>query len=132
MPDPRFPDAEKVMRTLLTPVAHTVTVLDPSFTRPVILVQRVGGSDDGITDRPRMEVSVFADTREQAWALAETVRETVLAHSGKRVGGPAPLGIVVDKAANDTAPRQVRERDPDQKRVVQHYRLAFRKTRNTA
>lgn len=130
MPDLRFPDAEKVMRDLLTPIARTVTVYDPSFTRPVVLVQRVGGADDGISDRPRMEVSVFADTREQAWDLAEDIRERVLAHSGKRIGGPAPAGVVIDKAVNDTAPRQVRERDPDQKRVVQHYRLTFRKTRN--
>lgn len=130
MPDLRFPDAEKVFRQLYTPIARTVTVFDPSFERPVILVQRVGGSDDGITDRPRMAVTVFADTREQAWALAEQVRETTLAHSGKRVGGPAPLGIVIDKVVNDTAPRQVRERDPDQKAVTQHYRAAFRKTRN--
>lgn len=130
MGDLRFPDAEKVFRDLYTPLAHTVTVFDPSFERPVILVQRVGGSDDGFTDYARMSVTVFADTREEAWALAGEVRETTLAHSGKRVGGPAPLGIVIDKVGNDTGPRQVRERDPDQKAIPLQFRAAFRKTRN--
>jgi hypothetical protein len=128
--EPRFPNAEAVLRDLLTPIARTVTVLDPSFTRPVIVVRRVGGTDDRITDRPRMQVSVFADTREQAWDLAEQARERILGYSGKRVGGLAPLGVVLDKATTDTGPQQIRERDPDQKQVTQFYRLAFRKTRN--
>lgn len=122
-----YPDAERVLRDLLTPLAHTVTQTDEgeTFTEPVIQVQRVGGSDDGITDRPRMQVSCFADDRHEAWNLAEDVRQTVLACGGTKVNG-----VLVDKATTETPAQQLPDEIRDVRKVVAIYRFDFRRPRS--
>jgi hypothetical protein len=52
---PGWADAEKVVMALLAPIARTVTSTPNPLVAPLIRVQRVGGSDDGITDHPRVE-----------------------------------------------------------------------------
>lgn len=121
-----FPDAEKVVHALLTPLARTVTQTDENetFSEPVIQVQRVGGSDDGITDRPRVEIACFAEDRHDAWALAEDVRQTVLACGGTKVDG-----VLVDKAVTETPAQQLPDLNRDIRKVVAMYRFAFRRPR---
>lgn len=124
-----WPDAEKVFRDLLTPLARTVTQTDPgeTFAEPIIQVQRVGGSDDGITDRPRMEVAVHAPTRAQAWSIAEDARQTILAAKATRVGG-----VLVDKTVTETPAQQLPDPVRDVRKVVALYRADFRRPRITA
>jgi hypothetical protein len=123
---PNYPDAEKVFRDLLTPLARTVTQTDEgeTFASPVIQVQRVGGSDDGLTDRPRMEIACFAADRHDAWNLAETVRQTVLAAGGTKVNG-----VLVDKTVTETPAQQLPDLNRDVRKVVALYRAAFRRPR---
>lgn len=116
-----WPDAEAVMVALLDPIAPADTVLSPASPLPCIQVNRVGGTDDGITDRPVVQVAVFAATRAQAWALAEQVRRAVLGVAGSLVGG-----VLVDDARTAVGHQQIPEIDPEDRRVISTYQLSFR------
>lgn len=124
-----FPDAERVFRDLLTPLARTVTQTDEAetFTEPVIQVQRVGGSDDFVTDRPRMQVACFSTDRHASWALAEEVRQTVLAAGGTKVNG-----VLVDRTSTETPAQQLPDANRDVRKVVAIYRADFRRPRGTS
>ncbi|WP_405159839.1 hypothetical protein OG203_25685 [Nocardia sp. NBC_01499] len=118
-----WPDAEAVMVALLDPIAQTDTVMTPATKVPFIQVNRVGGTDDGITDRPVVQVAVFGATRAQAWALAEEVRHAVRAAAGSMVGG-----VLVDDTRTALGHQQIPEIDPDDRRVISTYQLSFRES----
>jgi hypothetical protein len=124
-PLPGWPDAELVMLDLLEATgAPTVTATDETLTPPVIQVARIGGSDDGITDRPRVEVECFGATRAQAWALAEQCRQLILAASAASVNG-----ALIDRAVSETPAQQLPYANPDVRRVAAVYRLSLRRPR---
>jgi hypothetical protein len=60
---PPFPDAETVLLALLEPLAQTVTATPADLVAPLIRVQRVGGSDDGIIDYPRRGIACYGKDR---------------------------------------------------------------------
>lgn len=122
-----YPDAERVFHDLLTPLARTVTQTDESetFAEPIIQVQRIGGSDDGITDSPRMQVACFDENRHAAWNLAEDVRQTVLAAGGTKVNG-----VLVDRTSTETPAQQLSDTVRDVRKVVAIYRADFRRPRS--
>nr|WP_280442930.1 hypothetical protein [Nocardia brasiliensis] len=113
------------MAELLDPIAPTDTVMTPATKVPFIQVNRVGGTDDGITDRPVVQVAVFAATRAHAWALAEQVRHAVLGAAGALIGG-----VLVDDARTAIGHQQIPEIDPDDRRVISTYQLSFRELAN--
>ncbi|MEV6906741.1 hypothetical protein [Amycolatopsis sp. NPDC051071] len=89
-------------------------------------MQRVGGSDDGITDYPRMEIACYDKDRAQAWQLAEQCRQLVLGSVKTRVGG-----VLVDNARTDNPPTQVPYSTSENVRRVQSfYRMTWRRTRS--
>lgn len=111
-----------VVMTLLAPIAPTVTSTPNPIEPPVIRVQRIGGSDDGVSDFPRIEVAAYGADRQQAWALAEQCRQAILASPRTVVGGQ-----LVDNARTDTPAQQVPYDQPDVRRVVALYRLTWRR-----
>lgn len=122
---PPFPDAESVVLALLEPVAPTVTATPADLVPPLIRVQRVGGSDDGITDYPRMEIACYGKDRAQAWQLAEQCRQIVLGSVRTLAGG-----ALIDNARTDNAPNQIPYvTTEDVRRVVSYFRLAVRRPR---
>ncbi|MGW5741581.1 phage tail termination protein [Amycolatopsis sp. NPDC003861] len=122
---PPFPDAETVVMTLLEPVAPTVTATPATLTPPLIRVQRVGGSDDQITDHPRMEIACYGTDRADAWRLAEECRQLILGSIRTRVAG-----VLIDAARTDNPPTQVPyATTEDVRRVLAYYRLAWRRPR---
>lgn len=124
-----YPDAELVMLDLLAPVAATVTHTDDDLTAPTVQVARVGGSDDGVTDRPRIQVTCYGATRAQAWALAEQARQIVTAAGGTAVSGDNVTGIYIDSARTATPAQQLPERNPDLRTVTATYLLGLRRPR---
>lgn len=122
---PAWPDAEAVALDILTPTGATVvTATDENLEPPVIQVARIGGSDDGVTDRPRVEVEVFGGTRAQAWQLTEECRQLIHATSGTTVNG-----VLCDRAVTETPAQGLPYPNPDVRRVVATYRLDFRRPR---
>jgi hypothetical protein len=121
---PGWADAEKVVMALLAPIARTVTSTPNPLVAPLIRVQRVGGSDDGITDHPRVEVAVFGVDRAQAWDLAERARQVILASPRTVVDGQ-----LIDNAKTDTPATQTPYDNADVRRVVAQFRFAWRRPR---
>ncbi|MBB5154958.1 hypothetical protein [Saccharopolyspora phatthalungensis] len=120
---PPFPDAETVVMTLLEQVAPTVTATPADLTPPLIRVNRVGGSDDRITDFPRVEVACYGLDRAQAWQLAEQCRQVILGSIRSRVDG-----VLIDDARTDNPPTQVPyATTEDTRRVIGYFRLAWRR-----
>jgi hypothetical protein len=123
---PVFPDAETIVMDLLTQVAPTVTATPADVTPPLIRVHRVGGSDDGITDFPRMEIACYGTDRPQAWQLAEQCRQVILGSYATEVDG-----VLIDSARTDNPPTQVPyATTEDTRRVLAYFRFAWRRPRS--
>jgi hypothetical protein len=121
---PPFPDAETVLLALLESLAPTVTATPADLVAPLIRVQRVGGSDDGITDYPRMEIACHGKDRAQAWQLAEQCRQLILGSIRTRVAG-----VLIDTVRTDNPPTQVPYATTENiRRVLAYYRLGWRRT----
>ncbi|QBS43863.1 hypothetical protein DMB37_30975 [Nocardia sp. CS682] len=116
-----WPDSEAVVVALLDPIAYADTVIDEKTPLPCYQVNRVGGTDDGVTDRPVLQVAAFAATRAQAWTLAEQARRAILTSPGTSVAG-----VLVDNAQTAIGHQQIPEIDPDDRRVISSYVLSFR------
>ena len=111
-----FPDIELVLIDLLDPaLTATVTATGAELVPPMIQVERVGGSDDGITDRPRVRVRAIGANRSQAWKLARetqaflTNRATSVLIKGRWTATEWPGGIQLDSVSTATPPRQIPE-----------------------
>jgi hypothetical protein len=129
VPATGWPDAETTVMALLAPIARTVTSTPTTLTPPLIRVQRVGGSDDGLTDFPRVEVACYGNDRPEAWRLAEQVRQAVLA-SIRTVINTSAGEVLVDNARTDNPPIQVPyATSEDVRRVLAYYRFAWRRSR---
>lgn len=129
---PPFPDAEDVVMALLAQRAPTTTSTDADLEEdaPVIQVTRVGGEDDGITDRPLVEVACFATTYDAARKLARDCLVTILgAPNTTVITEDYPAGVLIDKAETASAPVRVPYDNPDLRRKVATYRFAWRRPR---
>lgn len=121
-----WPDVEKALVAYLRDAtgARVATKIPgdveeiPRFVRIV----RGPGSDDGITDRPLVDVETFTPAYGDAFTLANEVREALQTLSGKRVGE-----TLVDSVRTSVAPAWVDYRNPDTNRFVASYRIEFRK-----
>jgi hypothetical protein len=118
-----FLDIEDVGLTLLASAGPTVLVTPTTITPPLIVVRRVGGGGDWITDAPRLQVRTFGATHVQGWNLAEACRQLIMA-------SPATLvaGATIDRAITETAPAFV-DYGQSLHRYVATYRLELRRPR---
>jgi hypothetical protein len=117
-----YPDVEALLVALLSPLAPTYTVTPADFTRPIIQAVRTGGTDDGITDHPRCEVTVYGDTRAAAWKLALKAQQTVLATPGTAVDG-----VYIDDAATAAGDHEIHRAAQDTRQVSGSYRIDLRR-----
>lgn len=118
-----FPDGEDIGLDLLAGLAPTVLVTPVELNPPLIVIRRVGGSDDYITDRCRLQVQTFGSTHIQARDLAEACRQKILAAPGAAL----VAGFVIDRAVTDSAPAYVDYGLPSIHRYIATYRLEFRR-----
>lgn len=83
MPDlAPFPDIEALLVTALAEFGETGTVTpdDLQSRLPFLRIRRLPGTGNLITDAPRVEILAFADTRAEAWSIAEGVRQRLLSN----------------------------------------------------
>lgn len=118
-----FPDAEDVGLALFEGLAPTALVIPATLVPPLIVVRRVGGYDDYITDRSRLQVQCFGGAHAQARDLAEACRQKILAAPAESL----VAGVIVDRAGTDSAPTYVDYEQPSIHRYVATYRLEFRR-----
>ena len=127
-----WPDAEDVVMALLDRLAATAvdTPADLDDRVPLIQVRRIGGVDDGISDRPLIEITVYGATYRQARHMAEQCRQIVLAAGNTQVHTPEhPGGVLIDKAETAAPPQQVSYDNPDIRRKTATYRFVWRRPR---
>jgi hypothetical protein len=120
-----WPDAEDTVMALLDGIAPTYTATPATLTMPLITVQRVGGADDGITDYPRVQVTVYGSTRPQAWELAEACRQVLLA----AYNTTASNGALIDRVSTVTPASQLPDPNQDARRVMAIYQVEMRRPR---
>jgi len=89
--------------------------------RLVVRVRVIGGSDDRISDHPRVDVETFGLTRATARPLAETIRQRMLS------GGHRTAYGVIDRATTEVGPQEIPYDDPDVRRWSATYRLTARR-----
>jgi hypothetical protein len=89
--------------------------------RKVIRVRRIGGSDDRISDYPRVDVETFGATRADAWPLAESIRQRLISGPQRTAHG------LIDRATTEVGPQEIPYDDPDVRRVLATYRLSTRR-----
>ncbi len=124
---PPFPVAEDVLMALLEPVADTGTSNPPDLgvdPRRFVRVARIGGTDDGVTDRPRMEVATFAPTWGESQQMQQQCRQIILA-----AGCTEVASVLIDRGATDTGPIERPYPNPDVRWVPAYYRLEWRRAR---
>lgn len=116
-----FVDALEAVEHRLADTAETVKVTPPDLqTRlPIIKVQRIGGTDDGVTDTARIVVTVHAATYREGNRLARLVRHRLR-------WGPTPAGVI-DAVRTEVGPREVPSRDAEAVRCFEAtYRVLVR------
>lgn len=122
MTDTPYADVEKMLATVLEVFAPAGSVDDG--TRPFVRVMRIGGADDGVTDRPRVVVDVLADTRDEAWSIARALQQ-YLTRRPRAVPG---LGII-DRVTTDVGPQYAPHEDARTALVTATYIVASRRSR---
>lgn len=126
----RWPDPVVVARAYLLPLVEgDIASKVPARVEtklPFTRLRRGPGSDDGITDRPLLDVESFGATEGDAYDLAETTRQAMLALPGRAVGG-----VLVDTVETAVGPTEIDYGNPAVTRVVASYRIAFRRTTTT-
>ena len=113
-----------VLAGLGTVVGETDTTLKSLLAGDgrVIRVRRVGGTDNGVTDRARVDVNVYAVDLSDAEATAELARQRL-------ISGPSatPHGVL-DRAETDVGPHEIPSPDPEGYRIVSvTYRVSVRR-----
>lgn len=123
---PLYPDAEAVMCDLLDtldPAVPAVTFIDPAWDgQRQFVVQRTGGSDDGVTDRPVLQVDALGPNRSTAWLLARQAQQLILAARDTDVNG-----VGIDNTDTFTGAQEIPDLDPDDRKVTLSYTLEFRR-----
>lgn len=130
-----FPDVEEVVMAL---IEQAPSLGDAVQTTPadmagktVIRVLRVGGGDDGITDRALMDITVFAPSYALAREVAEKVRQRMLAAGNTRViTASHPSGVLIDRCGTATGPQEIPYENPELRRKPATYRVELRRPRS--
>lgn len=119
-----FVDIEDVALTLLQSAGPTVLATPVTITPPLIVIRRVGGFDNRITDVARLRVQTFGASHATAFALAEACRQLILASPATHVAG-----VNIDRAVVEAAPAYVDYGQPPLQRYIATYRLEVRRPR---
>lgn len=101
-----FPNVEDALVVALADfvaAGRVVTETPPDLAAklPMIRVGRRGGGDDGVTDKPRVDIEIFAATRAVGIPLAEAVRQHLIKAPAFRPGDP------FDRIVCDSGPQEV-------------------------
>lgn len=123
-----FPDAESWLMAYLGDIAPCYTVTPATIDTTMIQINRVGGSSDLITDRPRLDIAVFvpegetASARAEAWRITEIVRNRIDDARGK-----AANGQLCDGGRIDNPPQLRPDLNTSLRLVVTTVQLSFRR-----
>ena len=124
-----YPDTEVLALELFDPIGTVATFVPDDYEQillsgePVLLVERVGGLDDGVTDRAEILVSCWGIDRPTAWEAARKAKRLVEQYTYGGAVGP----FWVDTTAVTQTATQIAVEDPDERRVLQSFRIDTRR-----
>jgi hypothetical protein len=126
MAEPPYADVERMLVVDLAGFGQTGTVLPDGLpdALPFVRTRRIGGTDDGVTDRARVVVDVLAATRGQAWDVARHLQQHML--SGPRA---VPGAGIIDRATTDVGPQDAPYEDVRVRLVTATYNVSSRRPR---
>lgn len=129
MDTPVYPDAEQVLEDLTADIGYSCKYLPADFDQrldsgeAVILISRVGGNDDGVTDRAWVQTAVWGRDRPTARKAADKVAAAV----ASLVYGGQVGSVWVDTTATRQGQVQVPDLDPDDRRILAVYQVETRR-----
>jgi hypothetical protein len=124
MPVIPYPEFDEVMRALLGDIAPVVTFVDDNTPTPYILVSRVGGAEDGITDNPLIDVEYVADTRDESKALKTQGQDRI-----RYAGNTSPGGFLIDTADEKNGALYIPPYRRDHRGATATVKLSYRRPR---
>lgn len=125
-----YPNVEDVLMAFLADIEETDTEPPIEDDGIGIQINRVGGSDDGITDYPRVSVTCHHPDPRGASNLARRVQQRMLNISGREIvvdGEPKP--VCVDFCRTDTPPEAEPYENPEARREIAYYLLGLQRPR---
>lgn len=121
-------DIEELLVTYLQPVSpgNVAVEMPTTPTLPFVLIERVAGGDDKVTDRPIVDVHVFHTTRAQSSATAAQMHTLMHALNAK-----VPVAIstgtkTIDRCLCIHGPSYVKYEDENLRRYVGRYEIESR------
>lgn len=125
---PAFADAEEVMWSLLTPIGPPVVKgTPPQIVPPILLVRRVGGNSDYVTDFPQIMVTAIGGTRPQSTQLQLQVQRVVENAFATEVVLPDNSVVLIDGTQVLTSGHPQVSENVDLREVAAVYELRMRR-----
>ncbi len=101
------PDGVELLIEWLSPLGETRSQRPAGAPLPFRVVRRIGGGDDGLTDRGVYSVHTLATTEAEAQSEAMKAHRRILSLAG-RFGGQQPVnGVYVDRVQTIEGPEPV-------------------------
>lgn len=127
-----FIDTEELVVTYLQPLnpGGVAVEMPPNPTAPFILITRIAGADDRITDRGMVQVECFHSSRDAANALARQMHYSIQQWTAK-VGVTLPSAgraVYIDRIETVQAPHWEPYEDENLKRYLARYEVISRIT----
>jgi Protein of unknown function (DUF3168) len=118
-----FPDVERMLGDLLSDLGTvgSETNIDLQTRLPYIRVHRIGGVDNRITDAARVDIDVYTTDATAGKTLTETIRQRLIS------GPSATAHGVIDRAWVESGAQTAPTDDPNLRRVITTFRIAFRR-----
>jgi hypothetical protein len=133
---PPFADAEEVARALLVAdlaaEVKVVSATGPTVTPPTVMVRRIGGTCDNVTDFATLLASCFCSTRPESNALAAAVQAVFLNATNQSVTLPDDSVALIDNVVVMVADHPETYENPDLRQVTATYEMRMRRPRPAA
>lgn len=124
---PVFPDVHEVLFEVLVPAfvddqhIGTVTPADLETRLPFVRVRRIGGPSTLITDRPRLDVEVYAATIGAAFQMSREIQQALISGPRSTTAG------IIDRCTTEVGPREAPYENTAVRLVMGTYRLSLRR-----
>lgn len=124
---PAFADAEEVATALLTPAGNVIKGTPPNLTPPVIVVKRIGGHCDYVTDYPEIQVRCLGATRPASMALQILCQRIIENSFATEVTLPDGTVVLIDGTQTLTSGHPMPYENVDIREVAAIYQIKMRR-----
>jgi hypothetical protein len=124
---PVFADAEEVPYVLLSAVGSVVKATAAQLTPPVIVVKRIGGHSDYVTDFPQIEVRAIGATRPASMALQLACQQVIENSFATEVTLGDNSVVLIDGASTLTSGHMEPYENVDVREVAAVYEFRMRR-----